>query len=572
MIAKTTILRLESTVSSSFCIAMRGFFALGRPVVFRSLLFTLAAVGFAIVTLQIPRTLGTHDEAWYLMVIRDHVSENGGAWNMLLGFLPDSLMLWRALSLGIRIVACPLLCYGILAVASVKPLEKARLWVPLSIAIVLAADCDPVWVAAYYNLNYLCFSVSFAISAFSGRTSGSPGFVAAFTSGVFAFFLFPVLPTNFPTCTLLTMAVIWWTGRNGAKRIQKLACFLAGMAAGAAIFFGFCESPSEYLEMARNVSKNAVYGSGGHSLKQFVKWIAQGTGFVCFSVLVPAAALAMIRRTPATRRCDLLSVTVLFAIGFGLFAGSLGLRLGGFFAHLVSPLPPEFPWIAACFLILAVPSKCTKADIATLLLCLAIPVALSFGSAVRLETRGRAYLWPLAVAALLRAEPMLSIRARKLASGTIALIVALSFVCSVGQHFGTWIIAEKSYFSHKVVDGASGLRVPPDVRSTLESARSAGAVDVAMQPLNRYCWGYIYALGGRPMTRKFESEYVNWAKLFKASSNDTIYLVATTAEEKDVKRIASAEPSFEIEEILSFRDEWSNGTIYKVTKSDHAVN
>ena len=551
--------RLASTV-------LRPFSLVGRSSVFVPALAALAVAGAVVVVLQIPRSLGTHDEAWYLMVIRDHVSENGGAWNMLFGFLPDSLVVWRSLSWLIRIVSCPLLVYGLLGVSGVKTRLKPAVWAPLSVAAVLAADSDPVWVAAYYNLNVLCFSVSFAAAAFAAARSGCVAVAAAVLSGAFSFFLLPVQPLNFPSGTLLVLGTFWLLADGTGRRVRGTIAFALGMAIGAALFFGLCESPSDYLEMFRSAAAEAAKGTGGHSVKGLFRWICQAGRYVSFDVLVPAAALAFAARPAGNAKRTFLSRTVFVAVAAGLVVGNL-VPIWGLFIEFHPALPADFPWMAACVLLLAAPSGRTLRDAAFLALVVLVPVALAFGTAVPLTTRCRAYLWPFAIASLVRAAPLLRPQARQLVLGAFLLLVAVSTCCSIYQHFGTWIIPERNYFSKKVVDGKTGLRLPPGVAANLEGLRAAGLENTTIQPLSRYCWGDVWALGSHPISRTFECEGTKLDKPLADRLPSPVHFIAPANEEFKLIRFGQANPSLSVEKILSVEDEWGKRSVWRAKSS-----
>lgn len=555
----------QTVFDRSFFRAARCFSFLGRPSVFVSALFAMAVAGAAVVVLQIPRGLGTHDEAWYLMVIRDHVSENGGAWNMLLGFLPDALVVWRSLSWLIRIVSCPLLVYGLLAVSGVKTRLKPAVWAALSVAVVLAADSDPVWVAAYYNLNVLCFSVSFAAAAFAAARSGCVAVAAAVLSGAFSFFLLPVQPLNFPSGTLLVFGTFWLLEDETGRRVRGTIAFVLGMVIGAALFFGLCESPSDYLEMFRSVAAEAAKGSDGHSVKGLFRWICHSGRFVCFSVLVPSVALAFAARSFGRPRRAFLVNAALATVAIGLFVGNL-VPLWGFFVGYHPAFPAEFPWIAACFLLFAVPSDCRIRDVSFLALVIVIPIALSFGTAVPLTTRCRAYLWPFAIASFLRAAPFLSVGTRQIGRGILLVFVAVSAFCSVNQHFGTWIVPEKSFFAKKTKDGATGLLVPENAAASLSDLRSAGIESVSIQPLDRYCWGYVYALCGHPLSRTFECENTDLGKAIPTMERNSVYLIAPLSRDREIKGRMQSLPLFRIEKVLALDNEWGKHSIWRVER------
>lgn len=550
--------------------ATRLLAAMGQSKVFDPAITFLGIVALATILLQIPRGLGGSDESWYLMVIRDHVSENGGAWNMLLGFLPDSLVLWRILSLVIRLFSAPLLCLGLTLVAGSTP--QGKRWLPLCIFATLTADSRPVYVAAYYNLNLLAFSLSFALGTFAGKKSGFAAWTSAVFSGMFSFFLFPIMPTNFPLCVPLVLLSICVCNSKKENLVSKVFFFCLGLVVGACLFFGLCESPTEWLSMASNVASRSSSNANIHGIAAIAKWMIAGSRFILFVVLLPSIALALALHQGDEKRLlfpFLLILVFVLAIATECFF-QVCHALRGF----ENDFPAEYPLVFATFLAFAGSNRLPVSRKASfLLLVVLIPIALSFGTAIPLESRISAYVWPLVVSILFWMEfanlKINHIRS-ELFRGLFLLMAGCSLLFSFRLHFvKAEQLYENSYFSRKVVDAETGLRIDPVVADNLESMRLKGIAGKWLQPTNLYDWRYVYALGCHPLSREFQCHLVDIQKAFSESGANEFFLL--TKQKNEAADLLQRDASFSIVPVLEFNDFGGARYVFRCKKGQHPL-
>ena len=532
----------------------------GSKRTFVSALLVLASLSLLALALQIPRGLGCSDEAWYLVLARDGMAGNGSVWTRIFGFVPDSVTAWRTLSAAVRIVSGPLFCLALLRLSGVKPSGTRR--IALSAAAVLAADPSPVFAASYYNLNGLLFAVALCLSTVPAE-SGWRGPASAFAAGMALFFLLPVFPTNFPPCLAAILAVMYLPGFRSTPRF---IAFAAGLAAGAALFFSCFMTVSEYAGMIRSVAGGAG-GAGTHGLKNIAFWIEKSGIHLCFRIVLPAAAMFLSMSVFRSRVPAGLAVP---AAAAALAAGSLfaaAMPFYDFINGFESRLPADFPWIAAVFLALASSRSRSVGDMAFLVAVAAIPVVLSFGTAVPLGSRARIYVWPLAFAAFAKAESSAAGRKAAVLRASFLLLVAVSALFAFRQHTGSWILLERNFFLPRTRDAETGLLLSRPFSDNVAKCREAGLGGAVVQPLSRNDWRYVFALGATPVSYDFECESFAPAKApAMAENGGACFIVAPARSGTGFPRAGGGSSPSEAVPVLSFSDIDGSRRVYRIEK------
>lgn len=536
---------------------------LGSKRIFYGTTTVLAFVSFLVLALQIPRGLGCSDEAWYMLLVREGLPGNGSAWTRVLGFMPDSVVAWRLLSLIIRVLSGALLCLGLLRFSGIQ--KKRIFWIFLSAAIILAADPSPVFAASYYNINELFFSLSFALAAFSCGKNKTRGLILPFFSGMALFFLGPVFPTNFPPCLVVVLAVICQNRNQNIHIGFKLIVFLLGLIAGAMLFFSSCMPLLEYLGMFRSVLAGSGGASSSHGFKNLLMWIEKSGIYVCFRIVLPAFVLhcGFMRRRDVFMGAPAFSIA-LVAFLFGSLL-SVTRPVYDFVNGFEPQLPAEWPWIVAVFLVLLSSIWKRNGDLMFLLVVLLIPIALSFGTVVSLATRSRIYVWPFVVAAFIKAELTVSPGAFRKVRGGLLLLVVFSCVFSLRQHTGSWILLERNFFCPRTKDETSGLELSAQFAANVESCRKAGLGHSIVQPFSRTDWRYIYALGATPISFSFECERLNLAHVLEFSHTPNVFfIVPSKSSWNTVLEDAGNTSGDRVSRVLSFDDFDGRRVVYEV--------